>query len=94
MSSEQRIHTRTDLMEETIYFSENRRGHDSERIHYSGTLVNLSKGGAGMKVSHPHNINEELWLEGLEGFRKAQPGTVKWIKEHNEESFEIGVQFF
>lgn len=94
MSSEQRIHPRTEFVEETIYFSEQRHGHESERIHYSGTLVNISKGGAGMKVSHPHQIDEEIWLEGLEGFHKAQPGTVKWIKEHDEESFEIGVQFF
>ncbi len=94
MSSEQRIHPRTEFMEETIYFSEQHSGDKKERIHYSGTLVNLSKGGVGMKVSHPHQINEEICIEGLEGFRNAQPGTVKWIKEHNEESFEIGVQFF
>ncbi len=94
MSSEQRLHPRVDFVEETIYFSEQRNRHKSERIHYSGTLFNLSKGGAGIRVSHPHQIDEEIWLEGLEGFTKAQPGTVKWVKEHNEEEFEIGVQFF
>lgn len=94
MSSEQRLHPRVDYVEETIYFSEQRSRDRSERIHYSGTLVNLSKGGAGIKVSHPHTIDQELWLEGLEGFSGAQPGTVKWIKEYGEESFEIGVQFF
>lgn len=94
MSNELRIHPRTELLEETIYFSEAHKGYESERIHYSGTLVNLSKGGASMRVSHPHAINEELWLEGLEGINRPQPATVKWIKECDEELFEIGVQFF
>ncbi len=94
MSSEQRIHPRTELAEETIYFREQYNGHKNERIHYSGRLVNLSKGGVGMKVNHPHQINEEICLDGLDGFNKTQVGTVKWIKEYDAESFEIGVQFF
>ncbi len=94
MSSEQRIHPRAELIEETIYFSEQPSGHETNRIHYCGTLTNISKGGVGMKVGHPHQVNEEIWFEGLEGRHRAQSGTVKWLLEHDEENFEIGVQFF
>lgn len=94
MSSEQRRHPRTELMEATIYFSEERRGQASGRTHYSGTLLNISKGGVGMRVSHPHPINELLWLEGLEGINRPQPGGVKWIKECGAEEFELGIEFY
>lgn len=89
MSREQRIHPRTELLEETIYFSEEQ----SDRIHYSGTLLNISQGGVGLRASHPHAINERLWLEGLEGYNRAQPGLVRWIKELDAELFEVGIEF-
>lgn len=94
MSHEQRLHPRTGLQEETIYFTEERRGYSNERIHYSGMLINISKGGIGLRASHPHGLNELLWFEGLEGISKAQPASVKWIKANGEEDFELGVEFF
>ena len=95
MSNEQRVHPRTAIYEEIIYFSKHQGGHEIERIHYYGTLINISKGGVGMKVNLPHHINEELWFEGLEGINRAQPGTVKWLRaESDQESFEMGIEFF
>jgi hypothetical protein len=83
------------MREEIIYFSKHQSGYETDRIHYSGTLINISKGGVGMKVNLPHHINEELWFEGIEGINRAQPGTVKWLRaENDQESFEMGIQFF
>lgn len=94
MSIEQRVHPRQPLIEETIYFCEERAGRKIERIHYQGTLLNISQGGVGMRVSHPHEHGEQIWLEGIEGKAKAQPGRVCWIKANGEESFDLGIEFY
>jgi len=95
MSSEQRTHPRTVTQEEIIYFSNLQRDYEIERIHYIGTLINISKGGVGMRVNLPHYINEELWFEGLEGISKAQPGLVRWITTDSYlENYEMGIEFF
>jgi hypothetical protein len=64
------------------------------RVTASTTAAHSSTSAKVAPVAHPHLLNEELWFEGLEGFSRAQPATVKWIKECDEELFEIGVQFF
>jgi len=91
MNINQRKYPRTAAAEATIYFS--RQEDESERIHYMGTITNTSQGGIGMRVNFPHQPEDELWLEGLDGFSKAQAGTVKWVKDIDLEIFEIGLQF-
>ncbi len=50
--------------------------------------------GLGMQVGVPHEIDDELWLEGIEGFTGAQPARVKWVKNAaDKELFTIGVAF-
>jgi len=92
MSQEQRRFPRILLNEETIYFSHLER--KDERIYSPGTIIDVSKGGVGMQVSIPHEINDELWLEGIDGFTGAQSARVKWLKPStNAELFTIGVEF-
>jgi len=86
-----RKYPRATTSEETIYFS--RQEDDSERIHYLGTITNTSQEGVGMRVNFPHQPEDELWLEGLDGFSQAKPSTVRWCKDIGPESFEIGLQF-
>lgn len=98
MSIEQRKYPRIDTTDETIYFTiaQVRYG-DSEqedRIHHPGVITNTSAGGIGMRVSVPHDINEQLWLEGLEDSPAARAGTVRWVRDIDQgEHFELGLQF-
>ena len=91
MSIEQRQYPRITTSEETIYFSVEKD--EPERIHYTGTITNTSQGGVGMQVSFPHQPEDILWLEGLEGYSRAQATAVRWIRDTGAETFEIGVQF-
>jgi hypothetical protein len=91
MSIEQRKYPRIATSEETIYFSVDKD--EPERIHYMGTITNTSQGGVGMQVSFPHQPEDLLWLEGLEGHSSSQAATVKWIRDAGAESYEIGLQF-
>jgi len=92
MSQEQRRFPRIALNEETIYFLH--IDNKSERIYSPATILDVSKGGLGMQVGIPHEIEDELWLEGIEGFTGAQSARVKWVKPTpNDELFSIGVAF-
>ena len=91
MSIDHRRYPRVSTSEATIYFS--KQGGDSERIHYMGTITNTSQGGIGMQVNFPHQSDDLLWIEGLDGHSNAQVSTVKWVKDIDSESFEIGLQF-
>jgi len=92
MSQEQRRFPRIALNEETIYFL--RLDSNSERIYSPATIIDVSKGGLGMQVGIPHDIDDELWLEGIEGFTGAQSARVKWVKQTpHKELFSIGVAF-
>ncbi len=94
MSAEQRRFPRTSLNEETIYFLHIDAENSNERVYSPATIIDISKGGLGMQVGVPHEIDDELWLEGIEGFTGAQPARVKWVKNAaDKELFTIGVAF-
>jgi len=94
MSQEQRRFPRTALNEEIIYFLHLDKRDNNERIYSPATIIDASKGGLGMQVGIPHEIDDELWLEGIEGLTGAQPARVKWVKAtKNEERYSIGVAF-
>ncbi len=94
MSIEQRQFSRTPMSEETIYFSKDSHEQENDRVHYFGTITNISMGGLGLRVNFAHEPEEELWFEGIEGYTGARVAKVRWRKDtDNQESFEIGVQF-
>ena len=94
MNNEQRRFPRTILNEETIYFLRIDSENENERIYSPATITDVSKGGLGMRVGIPHDIDDELWLEGIDGFTGAQSARVKWVKDTaNQELFSIGVEF-
>jgi len=94
MSTEQRRFPRTALNEETIYFLHLDRDNRNERTYSPAIITDVSRGGLGMQVGIPHEIDDELWLEGVEGFTGAQSARVKWVKDTaDKELFSIGVEF-
>ena len=92
MDSEQRQHARIKTSLETIYFTEEGKGDDAERMHFFGTIVNMSKGGVGMTVTCPHELNEKLWLEGVGQSSSPLPGVVRWIR-NRQDKYDIGIKF-
>ncbi len=94
MAIELRKFPRSSLNEETLYFLHAGKGSSAERIYSPATITNISKGGIGMQVGIPHKIDDELWLEGIEGFTGIQSAHVKWIiSSRDKETFSIGVKF-
>jgi len=94
MTTEQRRFPRTELNEETIYFLRINSAKSDERIYSPATIIDISKGGLGLRVGIPHEIDDELWLEGIDGFTGAQSARVKWVKDLTDnEMFSIGVEF-
>lgn len=94
MTIEQRRFPRTELNEETIYFLRVNSSQSSERIYSPATIIDISKGGAGMRVGIPHEVDDELWLEGIEGFTGAQSAHVKWVQDlAGNDQYTIGVEF-
>lgn len=92
MDADKRQHSRIATSLETIYFTEHGDGDDAERLHYFGTIVNISKSGVGMVVNCPHEIDEELWLEGIHQAPGPLAGQVRWVADH-QDKYAIGVQF-
>ncbi len=93
MSAEKRKHPRTHISESTIYHTQEGGSGNSDRTHYMGTITNISIGGVGMRVGFAHKLNDELWLEGLEGFSEKRSGKIKWSLDLDDEHYEIGIQF-
>lgn len=94
MSIDQRRFSRTPVTEDTIYFTHDNHDTDNDRIHYIGTIINISMGGIGLRSNIPHEANEELWFEGIEGYSGARPGKVRWQKDlQGKEQYELGIQF-
>ncbi len=92
-SDEKRQYPRFPSNLETIYFSQDQH---AERMYYPGVIVDRSKGGVGMKVNFPHNPPEELWLEGMDGFRNPVRAEVKWFSGNafsEPEQFRVGLSF-
>ena len=94
MSAEKRKYPRTRISESTIYHTRESDIDSADRTHYMGTITNISLGGVGMQVGFAHELNDELWLEGLEGFSEKRSGKIKWsIDLGDEEHYEVGIQF-
>jgi hypothetical protein len=92
MVVELRKHPRVATSLETIYFRDQNGEGNAERMHYFGTITNMSKGGVGLLANYPHERDEQLWLEGIGDSTIPLPGVVRWIKS-NHEKFDIGIQF-
>ncbi len=94
MSNEQRHFPRTTLSEETIYFSRENNEPGNEPIYSPAIITDISQGGLGMQVGIAHEINDELWFEGIEGLNGMQSARVVWINDtESQEVFSIGVAF-
>ena len=100
MTIEQRLHPRIPMQEDTIYFSvistdtpQPNGNSEIDRIHYPGTITDISRGGVGMRVSSPHHLGEEIWLEGIEGNNAPRPGRIRWMShDEGSDQFNIGIQ--
>ena len=94
VSTEQREYERYAAAEDIIYSSMDRSSVMPQRIYHPGRIVNKSQGGMAMRVTTPHEVDETLWLEGVEGHTSACLAAVRWIRElRMGELFEVGVQF-
>lgn len=91
MNEDKRRHARVVASLETIYYTEH-GDEDAERLHYFGMITNVSDGGVGMVVNCPHDIGEELWLEGVGRTSGPQAARVRWIADY-QDRYTIGVQF-
>lgn len=87
--SEHRQYPRVHTMQDTIYFVED---DTQERMHYCGTLTDLSDGGVGMDVVTPHRPHDTLWLEGIRGLGSPVAAVVRWVKACGD-SFHVGLEF-
>lgn len=92
MERDKRQYARIDLSLETIYYAEDGVGEEAERMHYFGTITNMSKGGVGLIANFPHEVNEELWLEGIGQSSAPLAGLVRWVRTY-QDKYELGLQF-
>jgi len=94
MSTEQRQHTRHPVLEQIIYSTMDTSGTFPERVYHPGIIVNKSQGGVGMRVTSPHQVNDTLWLEGIDDNSAARLASIRWVKElETDELFEMGLQY-
>lgn len=89
MSSEHRQYPREHTMLDTIYFTEDTT---HNRMHYCGTVTDLSHGGIGMDVVAPHELNDTVWLEGVSASNEPTAAIVRWVEER-EDNYHIGLEF-
>ncbi len=96
MHTDYRRYPRTLCREQTIYHGKANNAYETDRIHYLGTIIDISNGGAGIQASTPHQVGEHLWLEAVEGTDKIEkPAIVRWCREPDEgDIYEIGVEFY
>lgn len=89
MSSEHRQYPREHTMLDTIYYTEDAA---HSRMHFCGTVTDLSHGGVGMDVVAAHKLNDTIWLEGVGASAKPTAAIVRWVEERDD-SFHIGLEF-
>ena len=89
MSSEHRQYPREHTMLDTIYYTED---NSHNRMHYCGTVTDLSHGGVGMDVVAAHKLNDTVWLEGVSPSEEPTAAIVRWVEERGE-NFHIGLEF-
>ena len=94
MSSDKRRHPRIPANEETIYYSLLEGNPGIKRMHYIGTITNVSDMGVGVKVIIDHEPGEEIYFESVGGNNGARQGVVKWLREPSiGDWYEMGVEF-
>jgi len=95
MKDDQRLYPRIETSLDTIYFTEMKTDAGSERLYYPGVVTDKSQGGLGIKALNEHDINEHIWLEGIEVSPKPREACIRWISTASEASdeFRMGVEF-
>ncbi len=91
MTQEGRVHPRTKTYLEVTYFTDESTV-ELGRNYFFGTVLDVSKGGAGLLTEWPHEPNEKLWLEGLHNCTGAVRVEVRWVK-HYYDKYNLGVKF-
>ena len=96
MHVDHRRYPRTARREQTIYHCEVDHAYETDRMHYLGTIIDISSGGVGIQASTPHQVGQQLWFEAVEGTdRVEKPAIVRWCREpDNGDGYEIGVEFY
>lgn len=61
-------------------------------ITVSGTLTDLTAGGAGLLVGYPFRLNETLRIDGIDDDQPSRDGRVCWVRKTNAH-YRIGVAF-
>lgn len=89
---EKRRHPRTATSMDVVYFIGGDGMRAPERIHYFGTITDLSRGGARLVVDQPHRAQEHIWVQGLRDTADTVPGRVRWVRGQDGR-YQLGVEF-
>jgi hypothetical protein len=92
MSEEKRKYPRVGTSMDVLYYTGGAPGEGVERIHYFGTVTDMSLGGVRLVADHPHARDEQLWLQGIRGAPEIIAGRVKWV-QGEQERYHLGVEF-
>ncbi|MFQ5470906.1 MAG: PilZ domain-containing protein [Gammaproteobacteria bacterium] len=87
-----RRHPRIETIIDTIYYNYDEGNLEDGRMYYPGKIVNISKGGVGMIANYPHDIEDQIWLEGLPGISSPCKSSIRWTKIDGD-CFHVGVRF-
>jgi hypothetical protein len=92
MELDKRKYPRVTTSMDVLYYTGGAPDEGTGRVHYFGTVTDLSLGGVRLVVEHPHGTDERIWLQGVRGAPDIIPGRVRWI--HGEqEHYNMGVEF-
>ena len=92
MAEEKRKFPREATSVEVVYFIGGDGVREPERIHYFGTVTDMSRGGARLLAEQPHRLHEHIWLQGLRGAADVVPGQIRWVRGEDER-YHLGVEF-
>ncbi len=92
MALDKRKYPRVTTSMDILYYTQDAPDEGVERIHYFGTVTDLSLGGVRLVVEHSHAEDEQLWLQGVRGGPDIISGRVKWIRDEHEH-YNMGVEF-
>lgn len=95
MKDEQRRHPRVNTQVETIYFTETKTAAGQERLYHPGLVMDQSPGGLGIRVNTRHDIDEHIWLEGMDIAPTPLEACIRWIMDVAEDAdeYRIGVEY-
>lgn len=96
MTNDKRRHPRRPMDEDTIYYAsfDTADSAERDRIHFLGTLTNISASGVGIRVLFEHQPGDQVYFEGIDGEEKPRPAVVRWLKPRDRSDwFDMGVEF-